>query len=115
MKLARVVSVFEPSSYLYKTVKRRACKCEVKHQGTTITEVNSNMLKIFKNQVNYSTKLGKSLYYEVCEENKDTFCDICQTKFTVVDQKYAPCQKAEILALSTNQHRTEGSAKAKPI
>ena len=69
VKLARVVSVFEPSSYLYKTVKRRACNCEIKHQGTTITEVNSNMLKIFKNQVNYSTKMGKSLYYDVCEEN----------------------------------------------
>ena len=49
------------------------------------------MLKVFKNEVNYSTKMGKSLYYEVCEDKKDTFCDLCYTKFTVVDKKYAPC------------------------
>ena len=70
------------------------------------------MLKIFKNQVNYSTKLGKSMYYEVCDDNTDTYCDICHSKFTVVDSKYAPCQKVEILALPTKNNRVK---EVKPV
>ena len=60
------------------------------------------------------------MYYEVCEDVQDTFCDICHAKFTVVDTKYAACQKAEILALPTteaNESNQEGRklGKSKPI
>lgn len=60
---------------------------------------NDNVLKIFKNQVAYSTKMGKSLYYSVNEETQDTLCQYCNTKYIVSDTKYAPCQKIEVLAL----------------
>ena len=62
-------------------------------------DTNQNVLKILKNQANYATKMGKSLYYDVCEDVKDTFCQMCNSKFQVVDTKFASCQKAEILAL----------------
>lgn len=85
-----------------------------------MVDVNNNVLKIFKNQVNYSTKMGQRMYYDVCEDVQDTYCDICHAKFTVVDTKYAACQKAEILALPTVE--TDGSSgenrrpgKSKPI
>lgn len=56
VKLARVVSVFEPSSYLYKQIKKQACNCKIK--DSTVIDTNANVLKIFKNQVNYSTKMA---------------------------------------------------------
>ena len=39
------------------------------------------------------------MYYDICEDVKDTYCRVCRTKFNVVDTKYAACQKAEILTL----------------
>ena len=33
------------------------------------------------------------------DENNEVFCDKCNLKYVVADQKFAPCQKAEILAL----------------
>ena len=56
VKLARVVSVFEPTSYLYKQIKRKSCSCNLRED--TKVDINANVLKIFKNQVNYSTKMG---------------------------------------------------------
>ena len=55
--------------------------------------------------------MGKSMYYDVCDDNTDTFCDICHSKFTVIDSKYAPCQKVEILALPTKNN----TKKVKPL
>lgn len=79
-----------------------------------MTDTNANVLKIFKNQVNYSTKMGQKMYYEICEDVKDTYCDICGMKFTVVDTKFAPCQKTEIMALpSVTPARTSG--KSRPL
>lgn len=57
--------------------------------------------------------MGKSMYYDICDENTDTFCDICHSKFTVVDSKYAPCQKVEILALPTQSNNF--NIKVKPM
>jgi hypothetical protein len=65
------------------------------------------MLKIFKNQVNYSTKMGKNLYYDVLEESKDSFCTHCNSKYLVTDSKFAPCQKIEILSISQQQHASQ--------
>ena len=76
---------------------------------------NSNILKIFKNQVNYSTKMGQKMYYDICEDVQDSYCDICHAKFTVVDTKYAACQKAEILALPTQAAENTRVGKSKPI
>ena len=45
--------------------------------------------------------MGQSMYYDICSDVKDTYCDICSAKFIVVDTKYAACQKTEILALPT--------------
>jgi hypothetical protein len=89
LKLARVVSVFEPQAYLYSKIKRRQCSCKLSQE--VILERNHNMLKIFKNQVNYSTKMGKNLYYDVLEESKDSFCSHCNVKYLVTDSKFAPC------------------------
>ena len=61
VKLARVVSIFEPTSYLYKQIKKQSCTCGLKRD--TVVDINANVLKIFKNQVNYSTKMGQSMYY----------------------------------------------------
>ena len=74
------------------------------------------MLKIFKNQVSYATKMGKSLYYDICEDVKDTFCAVCQAKYTVIDTKYAPCQKIEVLALSNGKEINGGDKNSvKPL
>jgi hypothetical protein len=70
-----------------------------------MSEVNQNPLKIFKNQVNYSTRLGKHLYYDTIDENNEVFCDNCKTRYIVKNQKYAPCQKAEVLALTSGKDR----------
>jgi len=53
--------------------------------------VNNNPLKIFKNQVNLSTRLGKHLYYETLTEKTDFHCDQCQTRYIIKDQRFAPC------------------------
>ncbi|CDW78228.1 UNKNOWN [Stylonychia lemnae] len=103
LKLVRVLNVFQPSLYLYSKLYKRQCKCV--HQPEIITEINTNPLKIFKNQVNYSNKMGKHLYYDTLNEDKDITCDDCDTKYTVAEQKYASCQKAEILALCDNQKK----------
>jgi len=112
VKLARVVTVFEPTSYLYKQIKRKTCSCLLRDE--TVIDVNSNVLKIFKNQVNYATKMGQKMYYDICEDVKDTYCDICHAKFAVVDTKYAPCQKTEILALPSTS-TSDGQGKSKPL
>ena len=114
VKLARVVSVFEPTSYLYKQVKKQACTCNLGKRGTVV-DTNANVLKIFKNQVNYSTKMGQSMYYDVCEDVKDTYCEVCSMKFTVVDTKYAPCQKTEILALPAADDEQESQLKGRKV
>jgi hypothetical protein len=62
--------------------------------------VNNNPLKIFKNQVNFSTRLGKHLYYETIDEKNEFHCDHCKARYVVKGQRYAPCQKAEVLPLS---------------
>jgi len=99
LKLARIVSVFEPAAYIYKRTKTRQCACHSSPQ--TIVEEKNNVLKILKNQANYSTKMGKSLYYEVSDDAKDTFCNFCNCKYAVTDTKYAPCQKVEVLSLDS--------------
>lgn len=70
------------------------------YQPEYFTETNVNPLKIFKNQVNYSTKMGKSLYYDTVDHKNDIYCTICNQKYIITEKKFAPCQKAEILALS---------------
>jgi hypothetical protein len=62
-------------------------------------ETNSNPIKIFKNQLGNSTKLGKNLYYGTLDDTLDMACEKCNIKYALIDQKYAPCQKVEILAL----------------
>jgi hypothetical protein len=62
IKLARVVNVMASSLYLHSKLFLRACACP--SSPDTLVEMNSNPLKIFKNQVNYTTKLGRHLYYE---------------------------------------------------
>lgn len=61
--------------------------------------------------------MGQKMYYDVCEDVKDTFCDICHAKFQVVDTKFASCQKAEILALPTTDpsEGAQTSGKVKPM
>ena len=113
VKLARVVSVFEPTSYLYKQIKKKSCNCNLKNH--TIIDVNANVLKIFKNQVNYSTKMGQKMYYDICEDVKDSYCDICSAKFTVVETKFAACQKTEILALPSQNIGRQQGGKSKPL
>ena len=113
VKLARVVSIFEPTSYLYKQIKKKSCTCNLRND--TVVDVNNNVLKIFKNQVNYSTKMGQKMYYDIYEDVKDTYCDICSAKFTVVETKYAACQKVEILALPAESQNKGYGGKAKPL
>ena len=43
--------------------------------------------------------MGKNIYYETVTDENDRACEDCKTKYTVKDQKYAPCQKCEILPL----------------
>ena len=64
-----------------------------------ITDYNSNPLKIFKNQVTYTARMGKNSYYETVTDENDRFCEDCKAKYAVKDQKYAPCQKCEVLPL----------------
>lgn len=47
LKLARVVSVFDPASYISRISKRRACSCV--NAPLFVQDQNDNMLKIFKN------------------------------------------------------------------
>ena len=75
--------------YLHSKTHKPSCSC--KNQTETKTEINSNPLKIFKNQVNYSTKMGKNLYYDTVDDKNDIYCDDCNAKYTCTDQKYAPC------------------------
>ena len=105
LKLARVVAVNEPSQFMYRRTKTRACSCVVKDQPATVVEVKQNCLKVFKNQVNYSTKLGNSLYYDVFDDFEDTHCALCNCKYTVVETKFARCQKTQIVSLTHCQTR----------
>ena len=66
LKLARVVSVFQPASFMSKRYKRKQCACV--NSPLFVEDKNDNILKIFKNQVTYSTKMGKSLYYSVNDD-----------------------------------------------
>jgi hypothetical protein len=43
--------------------------------------------------------MGKNPYYETLTDENDRFCEDCKAKYAVKDQKYAPCQKCEILPL----------------
>ena len=103
IKFARVVSVFPPSCYILRRLKKRMCKCHL--SPLELNEVNNNPLKIFKNFVNYAAPSGgkKGLYYNVVGESdtdqkdNESFCGYCNEKYRVVMQKYAPCQKIEIL------------------
>ena len=81
LKLVRVVNVFSPSMYLYSKTYKSQCSCKNNKDTYIYTERNTNPLKIFKNQVNYMTKLGKSLYYDTVDEKTDEFCDVCNTKY----------------------------------
>ena len=58
--------------------------------------------------------MGQKMYYDICEDVKDTYCDICSAKFAVVETKYASCQKTEILALPSTD-TTESQGKTKPL
>lgn len=89
LKLARVVSVFEPASYVSKVFRKRQCTCV--NSPPFMIDKNDNVLKIFKNQVAYSTKMGKSLYYSVTDETQETVCTYCNQKYLVIDTKYEPC------------------------
>jgi len=71
-----------------------------------MVDKNDNVLKIFKNQVAYSTKMGKSLYYSVTDESQETVCTYCNQKYIVVDTKYEPCQKIEVLPLCESTSQT---------
>ena len=75
LKMARVVSVFEPAAYVSKIYRRRQCGCT--NTPAFKIDKNDNVLKIFKNQVAYSTKMGKSLYYSVSDETQETVCTFC--------------------------------------
>jgi cytochrome c peroxidase len=100
VKLARVVSVFEPAAFMY---RKQQCGCI--NAPTFVEDVNSNVLKIFKNQVAYSTKMGQNLYYEIkTSDGKETVCSYCHTKYAVLYTKYASCQRIEVLALSSDDH-----------
>ncbi len=103
LKLARVVNVFPQQVYLRSKLHMRACHCSSSPE--TYLEVNQNPLKIFKNQVSYSSRLGKHLYYDTVDDNNEVHCEKCQTRYTVKNQKYAPCQKAEVLALDHENSR----------
>ena len=83
LKLARVVNVFQPHYYLYSKLHKRSCSC--KSQPETFTQLNQNPLKIFKNQVSFSTKLGKHMYYETVDEKNEVHCDVCQAKYVIAD------------------------------
>jgi hypothetical protein len=59
-----------------------------------INEINNNPLKIFKNFVNYA--VGNQYYDVIGEDNDDhknveSFCQYCNEKYRIIDQKYAPC------------------------
>jgi len=55
--------------------------------------------------VNYSSRLGKHLYYETVDETNEVFCDFCKVKYSSQSERYAPCQKVEVLALTTNNYK----------
>lgn len=65
--------------------------------------------------------MGAKMYYDVCEDVTDTFCDICRAKFKIVETKYAACQKTEILSLPSTKSSTkmaqasDDPAKKKPM
>lgn len=96
LRLARVVSVFEPASYVAKVSRKRQCACV--NSAPFVISKNDNVLKIFKNEVAYSTKMGKSLYYSVTDA-LETVCEYCYTKYLTIDTRYEACQKIEVLAL----------------
>ncbi len=56
VKLARVVHINEPCQFMYRRTKLQTCKCV--NQPSVVYEQKLNALKIFKNQVNFSTKMG---------------------------------------------------------
>jgi hypothetical protein len=104
IKFARVISVFPPSCYILRRLKKRMCNCHL--SPPELNEVNNNPLKIFKNLVNYAAPSGGKkggLYYNVVgasdtdQKDNESFCSYCHEKYRVVMQKYAPCQKIEIL------------------
>ena len=101
IKLTRVASVEEPTQFMQRRTKVRACTCTVKSQPDVKYEVKNNCLKVFKNQVSYTTKLANSLYYEVFDDFADTYCEKCNCKFTVIESKFQRCQKVELVALPT--------------
>lgn len=106
IKFARVISVFPSSCYILRRLKKRMCQCHM--SPLEINEVNNNPLKIFKNFANYAApaanKQSGGLYYSVLGETdgqdskkNQTFCQYCNEKYQTVLQKFAPCQKIEIL------------------
>lgn len=98
IKLARVVNTFPPQFFLHSKLYVRSCRCLGSPEK--IVEVNQNPLKIFKNQVNFSSRMGKHLYYDTIDQENERTCDECKTRYLVKNQRYAPCQKAEILSLT---------------
>jgi hypothetical protein len=103
IKFARVLSVQQPSCYILRRLKVRACSCHL--SPPEINEVNNNPLKIFKNFVSYAAPSGKdSLYYDVVGaggptdgKGGETYCNYCHEKYRVKIEKFAPCQMIEIL------------------
>jgi hypothetical protein len=50
--------------------------------------------------------MGKNSYYETVTDENDRFCEDCKAKYVVKDQKYAPCQKCEVLPLGQSLRAT---------
>ena len=44
--------------------------------------------------------MGKHLYYDTIDQENERTCDECKTRYLVKNERYAPCQKAEILSLT---------------
>jgi len=91
---------------VFRQVKKRSCQCS--RSLEFITELNDNPLKTFKNHASSLLKGGPGKnqpqssgldqrQLSVSEHDEDSFCDFCHTKYNVIKQNYAPCQKIEIL------------------
>ena len=88
IRFARVISVFPPSCYILRRLKKKTCKCSRAQEF--ISESNDNPLKIFKNFSTFAAK-GSGDYKIVGGQTEDSFCTFCNQKYNVVKVNYSPC------------------------
>lgn len=99
LKLARVVSVCQPSLYVESKTFKQLCTCV--HSPPYVHKANCNPIKIFRNSTSEFNACMKTQYYKnLVSDELEEVCRYCDQKYLEVKKLMAQCQIVEILPLS---------------